>query len=914
MSKEVNLKNALLSTLQALGEPPSDEDIEEAAKVLAKVSKYTGELEGVINEVKLLINTRMGIGVSLSNQESEHDPLWLEKREIKWTYHNAYNNFLKKEGWPEKVVNSLSRSTEKILSHLQDPLTEGRWSKRGLVIGNVQSGKTANYTGLITRAADAGYNFIIVIAGIHNNLRSQTQARIDESFIGRSSDPSNRADIGVALHSTNYEHPVTFTNVYDDFNRNTAASLGSKLGDYTRPIIFVIKKNIHTLRALYEWLKDMNAKKDGKITDVPMLMIDDEADNASINTNKEENNPTVTNAGIRLILSLFEKSAYVAYTATPFANIFINPDAEDEKLSGDLFPRDFIYCLEAPTNYFGASKIFQDEEVGLQHIRIIDDAEEYIPMSHKKGDEISELPPSLYEALNTFILSRAIRNLRYQSNKHCSMMVHVSRFVDYQRQVENLLNLQIKKIREAVLNCSKLPDEIALQNKYLCDLKKLFEIEFFDSEFSWCDVKPELSHVLENLKTRLINSESGDSLDFSEYDKEEKGLTIVAVGGLSLSRGLTIEGLTTSYLYRNTKMYDTLMQMGRWFGYRPNYEDVCRVYLSEDSYDWYAHIAEASENLIAQVNQMNRNKMSPKDFGLVVKSHPDSLLITAANKMLSGEEIVVQQSYSGLLRESHQVSLDPDINKKNLNLVKEFWSNNFGLSKEAKKIKKGFFYKNVDLNIIDEFLSRFEVHEKYEVDHQGTLSYLRDARKENVIPELGDVLLISPESGAGGEEPYTLREQLRKINITEYKSMDLWSLSKGRVAARGDEKYGLTHEELFKAHFSSVCSMPKEVLSNQEKEEFNKLAEESLEKNETLSDLHYRVARGRVLLMIHSLMPKLEGKTVELAEPIVAFGVSFPPQRGGKELVTTKVVANKVWLAKKLKIQDLDDIEGEDDE
>jgi len=897
-NNKITFRNILINALQMSEYPPTDEEVSKKAMELASMLEYSENLADIINEVKVSINTKMGAGVSLTSKDSQHDPLWIDKRGIEWKYSDAYLAFLQKEGWPPLVVNALSNTTKKILAHLQDPQDKGSWSRRGLVIGNVQSGKTANYTGLIARAADAGYKIIIVIAGIHNNLRSQTQARIDESFIGRSSEPGSRSEkIGVALVG-DYVHPLTVTNIYDDFNKNAVRTSSWELQDISQPIIFVIKKNVHTLKSLHEWLKEMNAKQKGVITDIPLLMIDDEADNASINTNKEENDPTKTNAGIRLILNLFSKSAYVGYTATPFANIFIDPSTSDGDLKDDLFPRDFMYCLDAPTNYFGANKIFGDDESSKVHIQIINDAEEYIPLSHKKDDEITDLPPSLYHALNSFIVVRAIRNIKGQENQHCSMMVNVSRFVDYQKQVENQLSFYADKIRSAVLSNSALPDRLALKNEYIYNLKTVFETEFLNEGFAWDEVKANLPGVFKNFKTFLINSESGDALDFSAYDKEGVGLTALAVGGLSLSRGLTIEGLTISYLYRNTQMYDTLMQMGRWFGYRPNYEKLCRIYLSNDSYNWYAHIAEASEELIQQVHEMSRQGKAPKDFGLVVKSHPDTLKITAPNKMLNAETVTVQQSYSGLLRETHKVSLDPRVNQRNFELIKEYWQEGFYTDpSNFSETGKGYAFRNVSLDVIGEFIEKFEVHPVYKETFSFVLEYLKAAREKEVISSLGDVLLISPRNGSGGDEPFILKNQERKIEKAEYEDKDFWSLSRSRVAGVGDEQFGLTEEEKEKAR--------RYYLEDKENSD-----------SRSLSDRHFRKARNRVLLMLHSLMPTIDGVPANLDEPVAALGVSFPPQKDDRDLVTVKVVANKVWLENEYNITSADELMGQqgDDE
>jgi len=392
ITKERNITNALISGLANMTETPTREQVEEKAKQLAEIFCYTGDLRNIVTEAMISVDTRMGAGVSLVDVTAKHDDQWVHKREdIAWTYAESYGNFLLKEGWPPQMVQALSDVTTRILGHLQDPLSEGTtWNRRGLVIGHVQSGKTANYTGLIARAADADYKFIIVIAGIHNNLRKQTQQRIDEAFIGRSSDPENRRNIGVGL-APGYPHPATLTNVNEDFNKNTAAKSGWKINDFSKPIVLVIKKNVTTLTALHKWMKELNAEGDGRISDVPMLLIDDEADNASINTNKEDLDPTRTNAMIRRILGLFAKSCYVGYTATPFANIFINPDAYDNDVRDELFPRDFIYCLDAPTTYFGAEKVFLDAETSQSIVRPIDDCENLIPYAHKRTGFLQQI-------------------------------------------------------------------------------------------------------------------------------------------------------------------------------------------------------------------------------------------------------------------------------------------------------------------------------------------------------------------------------------------------------------------------------------------------------------------------------------------------------------------------------------------
>lgn len=872
---EKNFTASLISSLALMEDTPTRKDIEEHAKALAELCNFTGSLKSVVDEAMIAIDTRMGAGVSLIDTEAKHDEEWVFKRDdIEWTYAEAYEKYLKSEGWHPNVVNSLSSVSIKILGHLQDPKSEGEWDRRGLVIGHVQSGKTANYMGVIARAADAGYKFIIVIAGIHNNLRKQTQQRIDEGFVGRSSDPDNRVPVGVGLDGR-HPYPAALTNIIDDFNKKAADQSGWKLNDFSKPIIMVIKKNVHTLNALHKWLKEMNAHGDGKISDVPMLMIDDEADNASINTNKPEIDPTRTNSMIRKVLSLFAKSCYVGYTATPFANIFINPDGYDEEVLDELFPRNFIYCLDAPNTYFGPDTVFLDDAKSSRIVQPVTDCEEYLPLSHKKDHDVFDLPPSLYKAIDQFIIIRAIRNLRGHAKKHCSMMVNVSRFVAVQQLVRDLISIYEKKLREAVKANYAMPERISDRNRYMHSLKASFDKEFADCGFEWRDVKSALYGVFENLRLFVVNSKSDEALDYGKYEKSGDCLTAIAVGGLSLSRGLTIEGLCVSYMYRNTRMYDTLMQMGRWFGYRPGFEDLCRVYLSPDSIDWYAHIAEASEELRQQIKRMRRDGLSPKQFGLYVKDHPDRLLITAANKMRSGESITVSQNFSLKLVESYRLPFEQDINQTNEELITEYWKRGFG-GHAVENSGKGWFIENVPVSVIEELLTRFQVHPGFAIQRSAAVDYLNEIIEEHPV---GDILLISRKKNGENASNFRSGFQERKSRRED----NGWLTAGYRVASRGDEKLGLTE---------------------QQQKEAEAIA---LERGaDAASDIHYREVRNKPLLMLHVL--GLKGEKQERIR-VPAFGISFP---GGHYDKSVRVVANPVWLEQMLG-SEVDNPDEEDD-
>jgi hypothetical protein len=447
------------------------------------------------------------------------------------------------------------------------------------------------------------------------------------------------------------------------------------------------------------------------------------------------------------------------------------------------------------------------------------------------------------------------------------MMVNVSRFVPVQKAVRDFISLRERKLREAVKANYAMPENVSSANVYMQGLRAAYDKEFSGCGFSWAEVKAALQGVFSHLHIYVINSKSDETLDYEKYEAEGVGLTAIAIGGLSLSRGLTIEGLTISYMYRNTKMYDTLMQMGRWFGYRPGYEDLCRVYLSPESITWYSHIAGAADELTQQIKRMRRDGLSPRQFGLYVMAHPDSLLITAANKMRAGEKVVFRQNFSGRMLESYIVSTDPDVNRANFKLISDNWKSGFG-GRSEEGTGKGLIFRDVAIRQIEEFLTNFQAHSQFHDRKADIISYLSVLADRYPV---GDVLLISPAGGGGGERPFELKMQERVARDVQGTA---WRLNKDRIASRGDEKLGLSLDQQGEAQKLAAAD------------------------GKEPSDTHYREIRNKPLLMIHSLQPT-ENQTVH--GPIAAFGMSFPAGHYETEI---EVVANRVWLERMKGAQD----------
>lgn len=670
-------------TLAMIASPPFAEGQIEGLvnEIIESNQRLKGELidEAIIVRIVGELKEQFSISLDFGNSinDETHEPWWTQFKsdENELYYWRRFENLIRKKGeLPPQVVNQLNLITDDIIDLIGNPVKAGVWNRRGMVIGHVQSGKTQNYSAVMCKAADAGYKIIILLAGITNALRKQTQDRINEAFIGRRASQHNALmsqRVGVGLEP-GHRAPDAGTFLEGDFNAASLRSVvGFNLANRTEPIVFVCKKNVHTLGNLLKYFDSY--QEEGKI-DFPLLLIDDEADNASINTRKERDEVTKTNAGIRSILRKFTRSSYVGYTATPFANIFIDPDDDDDFDADDLFPANYIRTLEAPDNYMGASKIFSPDAPFFERmVTPVFDYEPMLKLKHKNHHPVGELPESLRKAIIHFILAKTIRVLRGDGKKHCSMMINVSLFKSVQGEVEGLVSTLVSEFHEDIrVNArASAPSSKSIIHEFEQEYNSEFCEKFFDDEFlypSWESIKSELFKGW-FIEVRTVNS-GGASLDYDNYG--ENGLTVIAIGGLALSRGLTLEGLCNTYILRNAAAYDTLMQMGRWFGYRAKYEDLCRLYLTQDSIDHYQDTSEAIDELRDEIKFMQSADLTPKQFGLKVRQSPHALRITAANKMRTASTQLVNIGFGGRTVEGHTVYNNKNINSKNVTVTREF--------------------------------------------------------------------------------------------------------------------------------------------------------------------------------------------------------------------------------------------------
>ena len=902
----------IVETKYASKLPTEDQIFAEAdtlRAVFASIYPLTDEeFESVKKRLPEHIIHSIGYADTLRSRDSDHQVGWYLQNENDGYFWNRFRTYLNKK-WSIPVVDRLHKTTDDIMDDLGDPRSEAPFQRRGLLLGDVQSGKTATYTAICNKAADAGYRVIIVLAGMMENLRIQTQERLDAEFVGLDSKYTldKKADsamrnkpVGVGLVPPfNVDRRITrFTSVSTDFKASVIKSNGLNLNDLKGTALFVVKKNKSVLNNLHAWLT-----KDEDVLNLPLLLIDDEADNASVNTSSDEHNPTAINAAINKILRSFKQATYLGITATPFANIFIDPDMASDGAAKDLFPRHFLTLLPTPDHYIGADRIFGngseddwtdrvDGEYGNALIPILNDEQDsFYFFKHKKdlADELYDLPPSMREAIRYFVIATAVSDSRFDIREHRSMMINVSRFTDVQNVTADMVQEYVNQLSSDVENYHALPSEQTMKIKNIARLYetwKKYNVENV-AGYSWEQLLKEyLCKAVRRIEVRSVNQKNGaKSLDY--YNYKNVGMRVIAVGGNSLSRGLTLEGLTVSYFYRNTMMYDTLLQMGRWFGYRNNYDDLFKIWIGEDAIGWYSYITDAFNELKGELRTMARQNLTPEDFGLKVRQDPGALIVTARNKMRTGTAVTVPITVSGRMIETPRLWRDPEIVSANNSLCEAFLrkvNSTEGITREFDDYVHAFIWRNVPKKALVELVSQYKSH-PWNLNFQAAaLSAFIDEEDDL---EYWDVAVPS----GSVENPYTFRVSDEETldfhgearKITKDSTVDKMlrvNERHVRVGAGGCSKIGLSKDK--------IVSLRKAAGGK-------------------ATDKTYLIEGRRPVALLH-LMFNTNTELQGFPEYIYAIGLGFP---GGKEEKKAKYIVNAVDLRNYVDVEDMDD---EDDD
>jgi hypothetical protein len=894
----------------------TDEVLDEVVATL-KVLPQTKDanIEAVRKQLESTVGISMARGEGLT--DGENLP-WVEdiKASTNWTYWDSYTQQLRSDNFALNVIRTLDEDTDNILTECGNPKNENGWRIQGLVMGDVQSGKTASYCGLISKAADAGYRVIVLLTGTIEDLRSQSQERLDEGFVGADSiellsgnTSGRRFGAGRFRNKT----PNVLTSIDSDFlTGNRKALRGIPLENINEPVLLVMKKNKTALENLIKYLKSQMPNGVDSLR-LPLLLVDDEADNASVNAKKDED-PATINRLIRELISKFQKASYVAYTATPFANVFINPEGQD------LFPKNFVYSLNAPTSYIGAASIFLagGHENQLEEI---DDAESIFPEKHKKDLEVQELPESLKDAIGVFLLSCAIRDIRREPLKHRSMLINVSRFTDVQRALSDVTKTYLYELVETIKQYLAA-DDLWHRHALLNRLHKLYVEHYDECGSSWDDVRAMLYESTASVKVLTINQKTGqdERLNYRAYKANEKGRRVIAIGGQTLSRGLTLEGLCVSYFYRNSKAYDTLLQMGRWFGYRPRYSDLCRVWMSSDASSWFRHIAGVVVELRNDIKRMHANKLKPSQFGIRVKSHPGALLVTATNKMRNSSEVEIDLSFSLRQTETAILPKSPETNEANAFATSNFLKS-LGKAGRPRNVGKStsdedggrMMWRRIPASRIADFLEQLQIsplNAAFLPDQRTgelpLIGFIRNSKLDKLsewdvcLPQgKGDkareINLVGPDGTV-----LSPQKRMRRFEKPTNSSASYLKVNKQRVGEIADEKVDLYPEQI------------KEV-------ELNWLSGAQDRDGKTVPGSAYRALRERPLLTVHLIQPSAAGagKAKEkildpsAIEPklLIAVSLHFPTFEE-TEATAVPYRLNKVYLQQLGLIDD----EGEDDD
>ena len=677
---------------------------------------------------------------TLAIAESDQLVTWLEscRRTSKENRFEAYKRLLIAE---EKgsIVEQMDADTYKILDSCYDPRELDReWDRRGLVYGHVQSGKTANYIGLINRAFDAGYQIVIVLTGMTEDLRQQTQERIDSGVIGKSF--GRKKGVGRDSIFETLEKIRPATSIEKDLKKSDDIGNSLSVSDKS---IWVVKKNKSVLENLILWLDKQRLNSDGddhdKIHNVPFLIIDDEADNASIqslskkeyeewetgielsdleNLNEEQEKKLETakerivkaiNRNIRVALSLMSHKTFVGYTATPYS--IINQSDKDVKREviiadkkfkidvDDLFPEHFIIPINAGSKYMGIERVFTTDP--SRRLPVVTNLSvkypnenldiNYFPTRRGEGYSFIDLPKSLEDAILHFLVSIVIRKHRKHKDYN-SMLIHTSHLTDNADYVAHKVDkFLIKLIQYLPGNNGGYFDRML---EIFLEIKENSENSLFNEYFNHKEKykfpnnlsKHDILDVLHSI-TLVSYHSSINRKDLKHHNhklsfKGDNYRDYIVIGGNRLARGLTLEGLICSYFVRNSTRQDSLYQMGRWFGYRIGFEDLVRIYMPKDQIYWFEIIYKLEMDLRKDFDDYNSDDipMLPKDYSIKLACRTDLGFITNKKIPFICDPNKLRNTRKELMTPSQNINTrrivdDVDAQKDNMNSVKQFLNN-----------------------------------------------------------------------------------------------------------------------------------------------------------------------------------------------------------------------------------------------
>lgn len=613
---------------------------------------------------------------------------------------------LRSLGRHEDNIGLIDRESTAILNLIDNP-GKTRFSTRGLVVGYVQSGKTGNMAALLAKAAGTPFKFFIVLSGVTDSLRNQTQKRLDADLLDLA--PPGR------WHRETRADQVREDGTPEKGDFTTPAGGSLQLLGETRHLA-VMKKNAGVLRRFLQTLRNTPRSLREQ---TPFLIIDDEADQASVNSSAYDNAVTVINNLLRQILAELPRVAYVGYTATPYANVLINADE-----TSDLYPRDFIHALEKPTGYFGAEELFgrhalegdasaQDEE-GFSMIRRVQPGETSALRPVGRGDAFQfRVSAGLDEAIRYFILSIAAKDERGLGNQHASMLVHTSMLTAVHDQAQRAIKVALDRLVLRLRSGDTMLME-ELRTQWEIETSKVPAAKFHLQPVAFEALAGRLADCASSIEVKVENWTSTDRID---YDQPARRYLVI--GGNVLARGLTLEGLMVSLFMRTSSQYDTLMQMGRWFGYREGFADLPRIWMEDSVRNAFFQLATVEEEIRRDIAYYARHNVTPAQFAVRIRKIP-GMLITNRNRIR--HVVRAQVGYAGRHLQTIRFRRDDK------DWLQRNWDAGSSLLRRARRLRDEPAIFDCSLEAVLAFLGEYQVHpENSGLDASLLSQYLRQS-------------------------------------------------------------------------------------------------------------------------------------------------------------------------------------------
>lgn len=657
-----------------------------------------------------------------------------------WHKYNKHLAFIKSEIYPNKVeiAESIDFETDQIIKSLPNPEKIDQLDFKALIIGHIQSGKTANFTHLISKLASLKYRFIIVLSGMTNALREQTQFRIDRELTGNNLTQSSLSFVKWETGENGYRtltgiSPVD-TNYQGDFSY-PQESFDHLFSDDDVTAIAVVKKLARETSRNQEFSSVLGklllwVTQSPKHSDIPIAIIDDESDQASIDNTDPmgDEDPSTINRAVRTLLSKFNKTAYFGYTATPFANVFISPLNQYNGMP-DLYPKNLIYALPKPRGYFGTEEFFYGTDTS-KYVVITPPIER----SEINNPEI-EPTKSLENAIRDFFFGFLEKKLNGDLSRS-AMLVHT----DHRNDNHEVLESKVTRALVNLANKIKQENIIAELNEFRAVSTVLLDAKDQDNE--WCeishdDIIAKMDDFLKELEVKVVNNRN-ENIDYNRDELQ----TMICIGGNILSRGLTIEGLMTSYYLRESNNYDTLLQMGRWFGYRMGYHHLMRIYMSRAIYEQFEYMSLVESDLRSEISRYVEEELEPLDFAPKVRAH---MRMLPSSRMGSASRL---RSYSQKIAQTFHLSRDLEHITKNENLVKNLLSDH---AHKRAKVGENHAFKELDIEQLKRFITDYNYPTGLGIDVQGITDYINKQQREKQFSTF-DLLVSSRKSPIMGSK------------------------------------------------------------------------------------------------------------------------------------------------------------------